>query len=97
LFNSPDAIAVALENADFDLVVTANNHILDRCYKGALRTLEGASLDTTGCYSSPEAQNSPLIKTIHRQQPTDQQKDLAKKLLEAGADVILGIVIFPIS
>ena len=151
LFNSPDTIANAFKNAGFDLVVTANNHILDRGYKGALRTLEvlqRASLDTTGCFSSPEAQNSPLIKTIrgvkvgyiaytygvngiplplnapylvnilnpdkvladisclrpqvdililvlhwgeeYRRQPTNQQKDLAKKFLEAGADVILG-------
>ena len=151
LFNSPDAIADAFKNAGFDLVVTANNHILDRGYKGALRTLEvlqKASLDTTGCFSSPEAQNHPLIKTIrgvkvgyiaytygtngnslpqdapylvnilnparvladicqlrpkvdilvlvlhwgeeYRQQPTDQQKELAHKFLEAGADVILG-------
>ncbi|WP_461391141.1 CapA family protein [Desulfosporosinus fructosivorans] len=67
LFNSPDAMADAFKNAGFDLVVTANNHILDRGYKGALRTLEvlrKSSLDTTGCFSSPEAQNSPLIKNI---------------------------------
>ena len=151
LFNSPDAIAASFKNAGFDLVVTANNHILDRGYKGAIRTLEvlqRASLDTTGCFSSPEKQNSPLIITIrgikvgyiaytyglngiplpknapylvnilnpdkvladisnlrpqvdilvlvlhwgeeYSQQPTDQQKDLAVKFLEAGADVILG-------
>jgi len=151
LFNSPDAMAEAFKNAGFDLVVTANNHILDRGCKGALRTLEvlrKSSLDTTGCFSSPEAQNSPLIKNIrgvkvgyiaytygtngislpqdapylvnilnpdkviadirklrpqvdvlvlvlhwgeeYRQQPTDQQKELAHKFFKAGADVILG-------
>lgn len=150
-FNSPDAIADTFKNSGFDLVVTANNHILDQGYKGAIRTLEvlkRASLDTTGCFPSAEIQNSPLIKTIrgikvgyiaytygvngiplpdsapylvnilkpdkiitdisslrpqvdilvlilhwgeeYRQQPTNQQKDLAKKFLEAGADVILG-------
>jgi len=52
--------------------------------------------------SSLRPQVDILILVLHwgeeyRQQPTDQQKDLAKKLLEAGADVILGIVIFPIS
>lgn len=151
LFNSPDAIADTLKKAGFDLIVTANNHILDRGYKGALRTLEvleNASLDTTGCFSSLEAQNTPFIKSIrgvdigyiaytyglngiplpknapylvnildpdkvmsdistlrpnvdvlvlvlhwgeeYRLQPTEQQKELAQKFLEAGADVILG-------
>ena len=151
LFNSPDAIADAFKNSGFDLVVTANNHILDQGYKGALRTLEvlkKASLDTTGCFSSPEAQYTPLIKTIrgikvgyiaytygingiplpknapylvnilnpdkviadisslrpevdililvlhwgeeYSQHPTIQQKDLARRFLEAGADAILG-------
>lgn len=33
LFNSPDAMADALKNAGFNLVVTANNHILDRGYE----------------------------------------------------------------
>ncbi|EGW37225.1 CapA family protein [Desulfosporosinus sp. OT] len=151
LFNSPDAITEAFKNSGFDLIVTANNHILDRGYNGAMRTLDilqKASLDTTGCFSSAEAQNSPLIKTIrgvkigyiaytygtngiplpkdapylvnllspdkiladishlrrqvdilvlvlhwgeeYRQQPTDQQKELAHRFVEAGADVILG-------
>lgn len=67
LFNSPDAIAGAFKNAGFDLVVTANNHILDRGDQGALRTLEvlqKSSLDTTGCFASSAAQNHPLIKNI---------------------------------
>ena len=33
LFNSPDEIAAAFKSAGFDLVVTANNHILDRGYQ----------------------------------------------------------------
>lgn len=151
LFNSPDAIAETFKKSGFDLIVTANNHILDRGYKGALRTLEvlqNASLDIQGCFSNLEAQSTPLIKTIrdinvgyiaytygvngipipnnapylvniidhdkiiadiatlrpmvdvlvlvlhwgeeYRQHPTEQQKELAQKFLEAGADVILG-------
>ena len=151
LFNSPDAIAETFKKSGFDLIVTANNHILDRGYKGALRTLEvlqNASLDTQGCFSSFEMQSTPLIKTIrginvgyiaytygvngipipsnapylvnimdrdkiladidtlrpmvdvlvlvlhwgeeYRQQPTEQQKELAQEFLAAGADVILG-------
>ncbi|KJR45756.1 Capsule biosynthesis protein capA [Desulfosporosinus sp. I2] len=151
LFNSPDAIAETFKKSGFDLIVTANNHILDRGYEGAIRTLkvlQNASLDTQGCFSSLEAQSTPLIKTIrginvgyiaytygvngipipnnapylvnimdhdkiiadidtlrpmvdvlvlvlhwgeeYRQHPTEQQKELAQKFLEAGADVILG-------
>lgn len=55
LFNSPDAVADTLKNAGFDLVFTANNHILDRGSKGALRTLDllqEKGLDTTGSFRS---------------------------------------------
>ncbi|MHB1404877.1 MAG: CapA family protein [Desulfitobacteriaceae bacterium] len=61
LFNSPDAVADTLKNAGFDLVFTANNHILDRGAKGALRTLQvlqGRGLDTTGSFKS---QDKPLL------------------------------------
>ena len=40
LFNSPDAIARTIGNAGFDLVNLANNHILDRGYSGAARTMD---------------------------------------------------------
>ncbi|MHB1653815.1 MAG: CapA family protein [Desulfitobacteriaceae bacterium] len=67
VFNSPDAMADTLKNAGFNLVITANNHIMDRGVGGALRTLDvlkKAGLDTTGVYSSPEAQNILLLKEI---------------------------------
>lgn len=51
LFNSPDAIAQHLKDNGIDGVVAANNHLLDRGYTGALRTigvLEKAGLDTLG-------------------------------------------------
>jgi len=67
VFNSPDTIADALNNAGFDLVVTASNHILDRGYKGALRTMDvlrNAGLDTTGTFKTPEEKKSLLIKDI---------------------------------
>jgi poly-gamma-glutamate synthesis protein (capsule biosynthesis protein) len=38
-FCSPDDYAAALQNAGFDLFLTANNHILDRRSKGLQRTL----------------------------------------------------------
>ncbi len=68
LFNSPDNIAPALKNAGFDLVVTANNHILDRGYQGAVRTMDTlrqAGLDTTGTFKSQQESQNYLIKDLH--------------------------------
>ena len=68
LFNAPDSIAAAIKNAGFDLVTTANNHILDRGYNGAMRTLDVLrqnGLDTIGTYKSQQEKNHLLIKNIH--------------------------------
>lgn len=68
LFNSPDNIASALKNVGFDLVVTANNHILDRGYQGAVRTMDTlrqAGLDTTGTFKSQQESQNYLIKDLH--------------------------------
>ncbi|MGB9840863.1 CapA family protein [Thermovenabulum sp.] len=40
LFNAPDEIADALKNAGFDIVVTSNNHSMDRGEEGVLRTIQ---------------------------------------------------------
>lgn len=48
---TPDAIAQHLKDSGIDGVITANNHILDRGYKGTLRTLDvlrSSGLDTLG-------------------------------------------------
>lgn len=66
-FNSPDSIADALKNTGFDLVVTANNHCMDRGYLGALRTLDvlrKAGLDTTGTFKTAAEKKNFLIKDI---------------------------------
>ncbi|WP_242832432.1 CapA family protein [Desulfosporosinus orientis] len=150
-FNSPDEVASTLKDAGYDLIVTANNHILDRGYPGAIRTmnvLRNAGLDIVGTYESQEERDNYLIKElngvrvgylaycygtngipvpkehpyffnfinedtiikdIHKlkpkvdvlvlvlhwgieytTQPTEEQRQLAETLLEAGADVILG-------
>ena len=39
-FNSPDAYCLALKNAGFDFLVTANNHSMDTREAGLLRTIE---------------------------------------------------------
>ncbi|AFL99131.1 Bacterial capsule synthesis protein PGA_cap [Desulfitobacterium dehalogenans ATCC 51507] len=57
LFNSPDGIADHLKSYGVDGVVTANNHILDQGYQGAVRTvdvLEKAGLDVLGIRKGPE-------------------------------------------
>lgn len=48
LFNSPDEFASALKNAGFDLLITSNNHCLDRGFYGLERTLN--ILDSLGLY-----------------------------------------------
>lgn len=66
-FNSPDAVANTFKEAGFDLVVTANNHSLDRGYSGAMRTLDvlqEAGLDTVGTYRNEQEARSFLIKDI---------------------------------
>ncbi|MBQ7605097.1 MAG: CapA family protein [Firmicutes bacterium] len=50
-FSSPDELAAALKWTGFDVVATANNHMLDRGTSGVLRTLEilkGQGFQTTG-------------------------------------------------
>lgn len=45
-FSSPDELAVTLKDVGFDVLVTANNHSVDRGKKGILRTI--AVLDSLG-------------------------------------------------
>lgn len=151
LFNSPDEIVYTFKKAGFDLIVTANNHIMDRGYEGALRTMEvieRAGLDYAGTYKTKEASENFLIKDIkgvkvgyiaytystngipvpeehdyflnyidedkilsdierlrpkvdililvlhwgveYSPHPTQEQRIMARKFLEKGADVILG-------
>jgi poly-gamma-glutamate synthesis protein (capsule biosynthesis protein) len=49
-FSSPDALAVALKNAGFDILVQANNHAVDRGKAGLERTLN--VLDSMGLVRS---------------------------------------------
>jgi poly-gamma-glutamate synthesis protein (capsule biosynthesis protein) len=49
-FSSPDALAVALKNAGFDILVQANNHAVDRGKAGLERTLN--VLDSMGLIRS---------------------------------------------
>lgn len=67
LFNSPDELAASFKKSGFDLIVTSNNHCLDRGEKGALRTLDvlrEQGLDTIGTYKSAEEFRQFLIKDL---------------------------------
>ncbi len=58
-FNCPDAIAVALKNAGFDMAATANNHCYDTNLEGLKRTLQvvsDAGLNTLGTVAEKNAE-----------------------------------------
>ena len=68
--NFPDSFAEAVKNTGFDLVTTANNHVLDKGEDGALRTiktLDQLGLDHTGSYSSEEDKAKNRVKLIECQ------------------------------
>lgn len=65
-FSSPDQLAMALQEAGFDLLITANNHSLDRGKNGLVRTynvLDTMNFMKAGTYPSAKerALEHPLI------------------------------------
>lgn len=65
-FSAPDALALELKAAGFDVLVTANNHCVDRRKKGLERTidvLDSLGIAHTGTFkdSLSRAQQFPLI------------------------------------
>lgn len=68
-FNAPAEYAKALKDAGFDLLLTANNHTLDRREKGLRSTiaiLDSLEVDHIGTYVSATSRSNcmPLIKNI---------------------------------
>lgn len=66
-FNTPETLAKALKNVGFDVVSTANNHCLDKGYKGIESTidyLDEADIAHTGTFKSKEAQDTVLVKDV---------------------------------
>jgi poly-gamma-glutamate capsule biosynthesis protein CapA/YwtB (metallophosphatase superfamily) len=66
MFKSPDALAGALQNAGFDLIVTANNHCADSKRQGILGTidcLDSLGLMRTGTFKHAKdlAKHNPLL------------------------------------
>lgn len=67
--NFPDEYAEAVKNAGFDLVTTANNHLMDKGEEGAKRTLEildKAGLDHTGSYRDAADKDKNRIKLVEK-------------------------------
>ena len=65
-FSSPDELADAIKQAGFDVLITANNHALDRGKAGLERTihvLDQKGIIHTGTFTNPQERNRkyPLI------------------------------------
>lgn len=66
-FNTPEQLAYNLKTLGIDVLSTANNHSLDKGYKGLVSTLnflDDAGIAHTGTYSSEEDQNKILIQNV---------------------------------
>jgi len=66
-FNAPDEFALALREAGFDMLTTANNHCNDRGESGIIRTidmLDRLGLDHIGTYKSDEERSRVFIREI---------------------------------
>lgn len=67
--NFPDAFGQAVKNAGFDLVTTANNHLLDRGMEGAQRTLnvlDSLGMEHTGSYRSEAEKEAKHVKIVEK-------------------------------
>ena len=151
-FNAPDDYVYALNDAGFDLLITANNHALDQGWEGVKRTIEVIDenkIHRTGTYLSQEDRDSLGIFQInsikiailaysentnglpfpkgkdfvinlideevikrditkarekgvdivlvhlhygpeYNREPSDYQKQIVQKIIELGADIIIG-------
>lgn len=68
--NFPDSFAEAIQNAGFDLVTLANNHLMDSGLEGALRTmdvLDELGLNYVGAYRDLSDKETNRVKIIEDQ------------------------------
>lgn len=66
-FSAPDSYAVALRDAGFDMMLTANNHTLDARDRGLRRTitvLDSLEVDHIGTYNDPTERTTTLPKVV---------------------------------
>lgn len=69
-FSAPDSYAIALKDCGFDMMLTANNHCLDRGDKAARRTiaiLDSLKIDHVGTFhdAAQRREKVPFIKTVN--------------------------------
>lgn len=67
LLNTPDEFVEAIRDANIDMVVTANNHILDQNIRGVVRTLDILDKNNiyhTGTYRNEEEYGEIFVKEI---------------------------------
>lgn len=67
MFCSPDSYLDALRRAGFDLMLTANNHILDRRDKGlrrTVKTIESRGLPWVGAYADAAQRDSIMPRIV---------------------------------
>ena len=65
--NYPDEFAVAVKNAGFDLVTTANNHLLDKGISGAKRTvdiLNKIGIEHIGSYKNADEKEKENVRLV---------------------------------
>lgn len=68
LFNSPCEYLEALKDAGFDILLTANNHSLDRGKKGVLKTInmiKNKEMESIGSYHSQQDRDSIRVFNIN--------------------------------
>lgn len=68
-FSAPDEYLQAIKDAGFDILVTANNHCLDRGKKGLERTilmLDSLHIPYTGTYRNPSERKQRYPLFIHK-------------------------------
>lgn len=67
LLNTPDEFVESIRDANIDMVVTANNHILDQNIRGVVRTLDILDKNNiyhTGTYRNEEEYDEIFVKEI---------------------------------
>ena len=67
-FNTPEELAENLKDLGIDVVSTANNHCIDKGYKGIVSTLDyldSAGIAHTGTSRSVEEQETVLVKEVN--------------------------------
>lgn len=68
LFNSPDEYLDAIKDAGFDILLTANNHSIDRGKKGVIRTIEkihSLGMSSIGTFTSQHDRDSIRVFEIN--------------------------------